>query len=48
MGDVESVTDIDAEWVTGIPSYDRDGNKTYPYMKYETYFNPMQGVLPLK
>ena len=47
-GDVESVTDIDAEWVTGIPSYDRDGNKTYPYMTYGTHFNTMQGVLPLK
>ncbi len=47
-GDVESVIDIDAEWVTGIYGYDKNGNKIYPYKEYGTRINPTQGVSPWK
>ena len=46
-GDVESVTDIDAEWVSDIYYIDEKGNKIYPYKRYDTSIsNPMQSVMP--
>lgn len=43
-GDVESITDIDAEWVDGIYTTDREGNKTYPYRSETDSNTPMSGV----
>ena len=49
-GNVESVTDIDAEWVSGIYGIDANGNEIYLYKGYGTssIINPMQGVFPWK
>ena len=44
-GDVESVTDIDAEWVSGVYSIDDKGNKIYPYKEYwNPTTSPLSGV----
>lgn len=49
-GDVESVTDIDTEWVSGVYTVDDKGNEIFPYKGYGTssIINPMQGVFPWK
>lgn len=46
-GEVESVTDIDAEWVSGVYYIDSKGNKIYPYNGYRNPTpNPLSGVFP--
>ena len=46
-GEVESVTDIDAEWVSGVYYIDSEGNKIYPYKGYRNPTpNPLSGVFP--
>lgn len=46
-GEVESVTDIDAEWVSGVYYIDSEGNKIYPYKEYRNPTpNPLSGVFP--
>ena len=48
-GDIESVNDIDAEWVSDVYYIDDKGDKIYPYKRYETSVsNPLPGVLPWK
>ena len=41
------ITDIDAEWVSGVYYIDSEGNKIYPYKEYRNPTpNPLSGVFP--
>ncbi len=43
-GDVESITDIDDEWVDGVYTTDDKGNKSYPYRPAADSNNPLSGL----